>query len=162
VGILESSFIIYLLRTHHKNFNKTIVKRPKVYFYDTALVCYLLGIQNASQINTHPLRGAIFEGMVVTELIKKRTNAGLPINLYYWRDKTGHEIDIIIDNGTSLLPLEIKSGKTINAEFFRNIDYWCNLSGVNKSVLLYAGDQNQKRANQREVINWRSIASRDF
>lgn len=162
IGILESSFIIYLLKPHFKNFNKTIVKRPKIYFYDTALICYLLGIRNVSQLSTHPLRGAIFEGMVVTELIKKRTNAGLPINLYYWRDKTGHEIDIIIDNGSKLVPIEIKSGKTINSEFFKNIDYWCKLSGYNKSVLLYAGEFNQKRSNGKEIFNWKSLITHDF
>lgn len=162
IGILESSFIIYLLKPHFKNFNKTIVKRPKVYFYDTALVCYLLGIRNVSQLKTHPLRGSIFEGMVVTELIKKRTNAGLPINIYYWRDKTGHEIDVIIDNGGKLLPVEIKSGKTLNSEFFKNIEYWSKLSGVEKSVLLYAGEQNQKRTTGKEIMNWRNLRNRNF
>ena len=97
--------------------------------------------------------------MVVTELVKKRTNAGLPINLYYWRDKTGHEIDVIIDNGSKLLPIEIKSGKTFNTEFFKNIDYWCNLSGNEKSILLYAGDQNQQRSNGKEILNWKKIIS---
>lgn len=162
IGILESSFIIYLLKPHFKNFNKTIVKRPKVYFYDTALVCYLLGIRNVLHLKTHPLRGSIFEGMVVTELIKKRTNAGLPINIYYWRDKTGHEIDVIIDNAGKLLPIEIKSGKTLNSEFFKNIEYWSKLSGAEKSVLLYAGDQNQKRTTGKEVLNWRNLMNRDF
>ena len=162
IGILESSFIIYLLKPHHKNFNKTIVKRPKVYFYDSAIVCYLLGIRDNIQLQTHPLRGAIFEGMVVTELIKKRTNAGLPINLFYWRDKTGHEIDIIIDNAGKLLPIEIKSGKTINIEFFKNMDYWSDLSKVKKSMVLYAGAQNQKRSNGRETLNWRSLMTQDF
>ena len=162
IGILESSFIIYLLKPHHKNFNKTIVKRPKVYFYDSAIVCYLLGIRDNIQLQTHPLRGAIFEGMVVTELIKKRTNAGLPINLFYWRDKTGHEIDIIIDNAGKLLPIEIKSGKTINTEFFKNMDYWSDLSKVKKSIVLYAGSQNQKRSNGRETLNWRSLMTQDF
>ena len=162
IGILESSFIIYLLKPHFKNFNKTIVKRPKVYFYDTALVCYLLGIRNVLQLKTHPLRGSVFEGMVVTELIKQRTNAGLPVNIYYWRDKTGHEIDVIIDNGNKLLPIEIKSGKTFNSEFFKNIDYWCNLSGSDKSILLYAGDHNQKRSNGKEILNWKQIIDRDF
>ena len=161
IGILESSFIIYLLKPHFKNFNKTIVKRPKVYFYDTAIVCYLLGIRNVMQLKTHPLRGSIFESMVVTELVKKRTNAGLPINLYYWRDKTGHEIDVIVDNGSKLLPIEIKSGKTFNPEFSKNIDYWCKLSGNIKSILLYAGDQNQKRSNGKELLNWKKIASLD-
>ena len=162
IGILESSFIIYLLKPHFKNFNKTIVKRPKVYFYDTALVCYLLGIRNVLQLKTYPLRGYIFEGMVVTELIKKRTNAGLPINIYYWRDKTGHEIDVIIDNAGKLLPIEIKSGKTLNSEFFKNIEYWTKLSGAEKSVLLYAGDQSQKRTTGKEVLNWRDLMNRDF
>lgn len=162
IGILESSFIIYLLKPHFKNFNKIIVKRPKVYFYDTALVCYLLGIRNVLQLKTHPLRGSIFEGMVVTELIKKRTNAGLPINIYYWRDKTGHEIDVIIDNAGKLLPIEIKSGKTLNSEFFKNIEYWSKLSGAEKSVLLYAGDQSQKRTTGKEVLNWKSLMNRDF
>jgi predicted AAA+ superfamily ATPase len=82
IGILENSFIIYLLKPHFKNFNKTIVKRPKVYFYDTALVCNLLGIQQVAQLQTHPLRGAIFEGMVVTELLKKRTNIGASFLIY--------------------------------------------------------------------------------
>jgi predicted AAA+ superfamily ATPase len=113
-------------------------------------------------LQTHPLRGAIFEGMVVTELIKKRTNAGLPINLFYWRDKTGHEIDIIIDNAGKLLPIEIKSGKTINTEFFKNMDYWSDLSKVKKSMVLYAGAQNQKRSNGRETLNWRSLMTQDF
>lgn len=147
------------MKPHHKNFNKTIVKRPKVYFYDTALVCYLLGIRNISQLTNHPLRGAIFEGMVVTELIKERTNFGLPVNLYYWRDKTGHEIDVIIDNGSELMPVEIKSGKTINTAFFKNIDYWCKLSGYEKSTLLYGGKQNQKRSDGKEILNWKNLIS---
>ena len=162
IGILESSFIIYLLKPHYKNFNKTIVKRPKVYFYDTALVCYLLGIRNISQLNTHPLRGAIFECLVVTELIKKRTNSGLPINLFYWRDKTGHEIDIIVDDLGKLLPIEIKSGKTISTEFFKNIDYWSKLSNTKRSILVYAGEQTQKRSNGKEILNWRSLIGKDF
>lgn len=162
IGILESSFVIYLLKPHFKNFNKTIVKRPKVYFYDTALVCYLLGIRNVLQLKTHHLRGSIFENMVVTELVKKRTNVGLPINLYYWRDKTGHEIDVVIDNGSKLFPVEIKSGKTFNTEFFKNIDYWCNLSGSKHSILLYGGNQNQKRSDGKEVLNWRKISTREL
>ncbi len=162
IGILESSFIIYLLKPHYKNFNKTIVKRPKVYFYDTALICSLVGIQNTQQLNTHPLRGFIFESMVITEMVKKRTNSGLQVNLFYWRDKTGHEIDVIVDNAGKLLPIEIKSGKTINSEFFKNITYWCNLSGTKKSMLLYGGEQSQKRNTGTEVVSWRALINRNF
>jgi predicted AAA+ superfamily ATPase len=159
IGILESSFIIYLLKPHHKNFNKTIVKRPKLYFYDSALVCYLLGIRDNNHLQTHPLKGAIFEGMVITELLKNRTNAGLDINLFYWRDKTGHEVDLIIDNGKTLLPIEIKSGMTISKDYFKNIDYWINLSGSKKAIILYSGVQHQKRSDGKEIMNWRALNS---
>lgn len=157
IGILESSYIIYLLKPHYKNFNKTIVKRPKVYFYDTSLVCSLLGIITVNHLQTHPVRGALFESMIITEFMKQRTNKGLPINLYYWRDKTGHEIDLIIDNAGKLLPIEIKSGKTISNDFFKNIDYWCKLSNEKKSMLLYSGNEYQKRSNGTEVLNWRKL-----
>jgi predicted AAA+ superfamily ATPase len=157
IGILESSFIIYLLRPHFKNFNKTIVKRPKLYFYDSSIVCSLLGITTTDQLNLHPLRGAIFESMVIGEMLKQRTNLGLPINLYYWRDKTGHEIDIIIDDAGKLTPVEIKSGKTISTEFFKHLKYWNNLSGAKKSLLLYAGNEGQKRSDGVEIKNWREL-----
>ena len=155
IGILESSFIIYLLKPHYKNFNKTIVKRPKLYFYDTAIVCSLLRINTVQHLKTHPQRGAVFESMVVTEFVKQRTNKGEQINLFYWRDKTGHEIDLIIDANGKLLPIEIKSGQTINTDFFKNIEYWNKLSKTKKAILLYAGKLNQQRSNGVDVKNWR-------
>ena len=155
IGILESSFIIYLLKPHYKNFNKTIVKRPKLYFYDTAIVCSLLRINTVQHLKTHPQRGAVFESMVVTEFVKQRTNKGEQINLFYWRDKTGHEIDLIIDANGKLLPIEIKSGQTINTDFFKNIEYWNKLSKTKKAMLLYAGKLNQQRSNGVDVKNWR-------
>jgi len=162
IGILESSFIIYLLRPHYKNFNKTLVKRPKVYFYDTGLVCSLLGIITVGQLLQHPLRGSLFECLIVTELLKKRTNAGKQINLYYWRDKTGHEVDVIVDNGTSLLPLEIKAGKTINSEFFKSLTYWNKLSAEQSAFIVYAGTQEEDRSNGISVINWFNMVKRDI
>lgn len=162
VGILESSFIIYLLRPLYKNYNKTLTKRPKVYFHDTGLACSLMGITTARQLNIHPLRGSIFDTFIVSELVKKRTNAGKRINLFYWRDKTGYEIDVIIDNALSLLPVEIKSGKTITSEFFRNMLYWLKLSGEKSGYVLYAGDQEQKRSNGITVAGWERLRERDF
>ncbi len=158
IGLLENSFIVYLLKPHFKNYNKTIVKRPKLYFYDTGLVCNLLGIHTPQQLDLHPLRGFIFENMVVMELIKKRTNLGLPIDLRYWRDKTGHEIDVLIDHKGTLLPIEIKSGKTIVSDYFKNLEYWCALSGEKRSLVLYGGDQSQKRSKGIEVSNWRNLS----
>lgn len=157
VGVLESSFIIFLLKPHYRNFNKTIVKRPKIYFYDTAIVCSLIGIRNIDHLNTHPSRGAIFETMVVSEFVKYKLNRALPVNLYYWRDKTGHEIDLIIDNAGHLTPVEIKSGKTINAEFVKHLNYWKKLSGVKESFLLYGGSQKQLRSDGTAIQNWREL-----
>lgn len=162
IGILESSFIIYLLRPHYKNFNKTLVKRPKIYFYDTGLVCSLLGIVTSNQLSLHPLRGSLFECLVVTELLKKRTNAGRQIDLYYWRDKTGHEVDIIIDNGITMMPVEIKLGKTINGEFFKNLTYWNKLSELKRGIIAYTGEQEEKRSTGIDVLNWFNLIKSDL
>ncbi len=157
IGILESSFIVYLLKSHHKNFKKTIVKRPKIYFYDVGLVCSLLGIKKISHLENNPFRGAIFETMVVSELIKQYTNKGIAPPLYYWRDKTGHEIDIIIDDFNVLTPIEIKSGQTITSHWFKNLKYWTNLSKEENAYVLYAGEQKQKRSNSITIANWKNI-----
>lgn len=154
VGILESSFIIHLLRPHFRNFNKTLTKRPKVYFYDTGLVCFLLGINQEIQLQLHPLRGNIFETFIVAELAKKRTNAGKRINLFYWREKSGYEIDILIDKGTFQIPVEIKSGRTITTEYFKNIKYWLALSKETSGYILYAGTEVQRRTNGITVAGW--------
>jgi predicted AAA+ superfamily ATPase len=162
IGILESSFIIYLLKPHFQNYNKTIVKRPKVYFYDTGLVCSFLRISNVSQLENHPLKGAIFETMIVIEMVKKYTNQGINPPLFYWRDKTGHEIDLIIDKGNLLTPIEIKSSKTINSDFFKNLKYWNHLSKMNKAVLIYSGIQEQNRSDGTLITNWKNISNLGF
>lgn len=162
IGILESSFIIFLLKPHFQNYNKTIVKRPKVYFYDTGLVCSFLRISNVSQLENHPLKGAIFETMVVIEMVKKYTNQGINPPLFYWRDKTGHEIDLIVDKGNLLIPIEIKSSKTINSDFFKNLKYWNHLSKMNKAVLIYSGIQEQNRSDGTLITNWKNISNLDF
>lgn len=159
IGILESSFVVYLLRPHFNSFNKTIVKRPKLYFYDTGVVCSLLNIREHNQLENYPLRGAIFETMVISEMVKKRTNMGLPVDLYYWRDKTGHEIDLLIDNAWVLLPIEIKSGKTIQSEFFKNLIYFKNLSKGKSAYVFYAGDMQQNRTDGTIISNWRNLTS---
>lgn len=156
IGILESSYVIYMLRSHHKNFNKVLVKRPKVYFTDPSLVCHLLEIRSQTQLQTHSQRGAIFEGMIVIELLKQRFNSGQTSNIYFWRDKTGREIDVIMDNGEQLIPLEIKSGMTITSDYFKNIKYWTNLSKQDRALILYQGKQEQKRSDGSHVLNWRN------
>ncbi len=156
IGILENSYIIFLLRPHYMNFRKSLVKKPKLYFYDTGLVCSLLGIYQEQQLENHPLRGAVFETMVVSEMVKHHANRGILPDVFFWRDKTGHEIDLIMEDAGKLLPVEIKSGRTITADFFKNLRYWMKLSGVSGALVLYAGDVVQQRSDGITVKNWRS------
>ncbi|MBK8954039.1 MAG: ATP-binding protein [Saprospiraceae bacterium] len=156
IGILESSFIIYNLKPHHLNFRKTLVKRPKLYFYDTSIVCYLLGIYRTEHLTTHPMRGNIFENMAIGEILKIRTHQGLSPDMYFWRDKTGHEVDLILQMANDIIPIEIKSGQTFNTEFIKQLRYYQNISGCKKSYVLYGGQQNMNRSDGIEIINWRS------
>jgi len=156
IGILESSFIIYLLKAHHKNYKKTIVKRPKIYFYDVGLVCSLLRIKKLEHIENNPFKGALFETMVVIDIVKFYANKGINPPLFYWRDKTGHEIDLIIDNYNKITPIEIKAGKTFMNNWFKNINYWKKLSLQKNAFVLYSGKQEQKRSDGNHVLNWKN------
>ena len=159
ISILEASYIIHLLVPHHSNFNKRLIKSPKLYFYDTGLVSWLIGIHEKSQLTLHPLRGALFETWVVGELLKGRFNLGLHSNLYFWRDSTGNEIDVLFDRGLTLDPLEIKAGQTVTSDFFTGLRKWTALAGekAGRPRLVYGGDDYQKRKDV-EVIPWRKIA----
>jgi len=158
IGVLEASFIIFRLQPHHKNFNKRVVKMPKLYFYDVGLASALLGVQKAKQLEFHPFKGNLFENMVVVELLKQRLNKGKLNNLYFWRNSKGNEIDIIIDNFDELIPIEIKSGKTITKDYFKGLDYWNNLTGFTGGRVIYGGSQYQKRSHGVEVIPFASLA----
>lgn len=159
LGVLQASYIIHFLPPYFKSFNKRIIKTPKLYFYDTGLLCYLLRISTEADLVQHPYRGNIFENFIVNELIKRRFNQGQPSNLYFWRDRTGNELDIIIDEGTSLIPVEIKSGQSIRQDFFKNMEFWKKLTGRSGGVVYYGGEENQKRSNGIEVKSWRTLIS---
>jgi predicted AAA+ superfamily ATPase len=137
--------------------NKRLVKMPKLYFYDTGLVCSLLGITHVDQIPLHPQKGSLFENFAINELVKERFNNNEPHNLYFWRDNTGNEIDIVIDKGTSLYPIEIKSVKTVTADYFKNFDFWHKITGTTEGTVIYGGDQIQKRSNGITVLPWDEI-----
>jgi len=159
ISVLESSFIIYRLYPHHRNFNKRVVKMQKIYFYDTGLLCALLGIQNTQQLNFHPLYGNLFENFIVSELMKYSYNHGKSDNLYFWRDNTGHEIDIIVENSGKLYPVEIKSGKTITEDFFRGLTFWQKISGEKGGAIIFAGETGQRRSNDILIVPWNKINS---
>lgn len=157
ISVLESSFLIFLLKPHHQNFNKRLVKMPKLYFYDTGLVCSLLGLQHAEQLNQYPLRGELFENYIISELVKENLHQGLANHFYFWRDHTGNEIDLIIDDAGKLYPVEIKSGQTINQDYFKGLNFWRKLSGNTLGSLIYGGDLLQKRSNGIQVYPWNKL-----
>jgi predicted AAA+ superfamily ATPase len=159
LSILEASYIIFLLQPYHGNFNKRFIKSPKLYFYDTGLACALLDIKEAQQLHTHYLRGGLIESLVVSNILKHYYNTGLrPHNVYFWRDQTGHEVDVIIQEGQALTPLEIKAGATIVSDFFDGLEYW------NKSTqhtmphgfVIYGGSERQTRS-AGTALSWRNI-----
>jgi predicted AAA+ superfamily ATPase len=157
ISVLEASYILFLVSPHHQNFNKRLIKAPKLYFYDTGLACTLIGIQNSEQLLTHPCRGALFETWAVSELLKKRFNQGLLSNLYFWRDHHGHEVDIILEQGSQLISVEVKAGQTITSDYFSGLHYWQTLSKKNdKAWLVYGGTQRQQR-HHIAVVGWQDI-----
>jgi predicted AAA+ superfamily ATPase len=159
LSILESSYIVYVLHPHFKNFSKRLIKSPKLYFYDTGLACSLLDIENETQLQTHYMRGNLFESFVISELIKHQYNHDKKPNLFYWRDSQGHEIDCLIEKGEQLTPIEVKIGKTLNSDFFENLTYWMELSGsVQKAFLIYGGNETLMHRGI-QVLGWRSIDS---
>ncbi|MEL7124494.1 MAG: DUF4143 domain-containing protein, partial [Bacteroidota bacterium] len=162
LGILQASYIIYLLPPYFKNFNKRIIKSPKLYFYDTGLVCSLLRIRSSETLINHPFRGALFENFIITELLKNRFNAGIPSNLYFWRDQSGTEIDIVLDQGANMFPIEIKAGQTIQPSFFKNLIKWNRLSDQKLGLVYYGGNETQKRSNGLEVRTWKMIGNETF
>lgn len=141
---LKTTYVCFALQPHFKNFNRRIVKTPKIYFYDTGLLCYLLKIREPEQLDSHPLRGQIFENFVVVEKIKSAFNSGQEPHLYFWRDQKGHEIDLVEDRGNSLYPMEIKNSQTFHPSFVANIKYFNALqkaTGKNMGQVIYAGQE---------------------
>lgn len=159
IGVLEASFILFRLQPYHKNFNKRIVKMPKLYFYDTGLAVALLGIESADQLTVHSSRGSLFENLVIVDLLKSRYNNGKSNNLFFWRDSTGNEIDILVDKGISRLPVEVKSGQTLSEESFRGLKFWNRLTQTEGGILIYGGDTIQKRSSGITVIPFNSIGT---
>ena len=152
ISILESSFIIFRLYPHYKNFNKRIVKMPKIYFYDTGLACSLLGIRNKEQLALNPYTGSLFENLIVSEIFKYNFNHYHQPNIFFWRDNTGHEIDIIIEIDNSLYPVEIKSGQTITTEYYKGLLYWNKISETKTGTVIYAGNSSQEGSNNINII----------
>ncbi len=150
LSVLEASFLILLLRPHHENLGKRLMKSPKLYFLDSGLLCFLLGIRSPEEILHHSQRGAIFESLVLSELHKNFLHRGEPSELSFWRDSTGHEVDFVVDLGQGRLGIEAKSAETIAQDFFDGLRYWRGLArGRPASALVYGGD---RRFVQDDVV----------
>lgn len=128
LSILETSFLVFRLRPHHANFGKRVIRTPKLYFHDTGLACYLLGIRETAQLVNHPLRGALFENYVVSEVNKAYANHRRDSPLFFWRDRTGHEVDLLIEEAGELFPVEIKSGQTVAGDMLAGLRWWGSLA----------------------------------
>ena len=160
LSVLEAGYIVFLLQPHHQNFGKRLVKTPKLYFYDTGLAAYLLGISNAEHLSFHPSRGALFENWVIAELLKQRFNQGLASNLYFWRNNTGEEVDVVCEIGGKLQPIEVKSGQTFQSEFLIGLGKWARYAGEASlpAHLVYGGEMGMVR-NNVSVQGWREFAT---
>ena len=159
LSVLESSDLVFLLPPYHRNFGKRLVKTPKLYFLDTGLACWLLGIRSSDVLALHPSRGALFETWIVAEFVKDRFNRGLPADLYFWRDNNGLEADLVFEMGTRLQPVGIKSGQTVTRDYMRAGQASARFAGSEALPpwLIYGGDESYERSGLR-VIGWRDIA----
>lgn len=141
LSVLEASYLVFLLPPYFENFNKRIIKSPKICFFDTGLLCHLLGIGSAAQLETHHYFGNIVENALIVELYKKRANAGIRPAFWFWQDQQGNEVDLVIQENGRLYAVEIKSSQTYNTRLSAGLKRWQNLTGANpdNQYLVYAG-----------------------
>lgn len=155
---LEASFVIYRLQPFFRNNGKRLIKSSKIYFYDTGLACYLLGIENQNHLKAHPLRGNLFENLIVIDFLKNRYNIGKEPNIYFYRDNQQKEVDIVEEAADKLSIYEIKSAKDFHRDFFKGLNYFKKIypNQVNKSQLIYDGEM-EISTTENGIINFRNI-----
>ncbi|MDX3916358.1 MAG: ATP-binding protein [Pseudosphingobacterium sp.] len=158
LSILESSYIIFLLNPYHENFNKRLIKSPKLYFYDSGLLCHLLGIRHQEEVLENRLKGNIFENMVIAEFIKQNAHQYLHQESYFWQDSNQHEIDFLLKKANGFEVFEVKATQTVTPKLFANMDYFNELASPQpvKKTLIYGGEENQQRTKYT-VLSWKDI-----
>lgn len=158
LSILQASYVVYLLPPYFENSRKRLTKSPKMYFCDTGLACTLLGIESAEQLAFDKMRGPLFENLIVVELLKRRLNEGKESNLYFYRDSNQNEVDILVNNGSSLDAIEVKSAMTYNPSFekaLQKVNEWVN-PPVGKRIIIYAGTLEDDKGDIR-LLNYRNM-----
>jgi predicted AAA+ superfamily ATPase len=158
LSILESSYIVFLLHPYHKSYNKRIIKTPKLYFYDTGLACFLLGIRKPEDLDLFEQAGNIFENLIVADFVKRNHHRYLFQEFWFWRDSNGNEVDLLTRDGQYLHIYEIKSSQTLNSRLFHGMDYFSAASTekIGTKTLIYGGDESQERT-QYKVRTWMDI-----
>jgi predicted AAA+ superfamily ATPase len=158
LSILESSYILYRLQPYHRNFNKRLIKSPKLYFYDTGVACSLLGIRDENQVTLHYMKGALFENLIINEFIKRNLHRGDNRQPYFWQDNHGKEIDCLLVDGENVTPVEIKSGKTLSTSYFDNLKYWRPLASLpeDQGYVVYGGEQSMQ-TGAGTFVGWRHL-----
>ncbi len=167
ISVLEASYLCVVVPAWHQNQHKRWVKAPKLHFLDSGLVCHLLGVVDDTQLTTHPLRGAIFESWVASEIWKALTNRGIAPQLVHFRQTQGREVDIGILRGRSLTLVEVKSGATVNPDYFNSLRAVREELAATKqfddiaAAVVYGGETAQRRTDAA-VVPWSAIAQRDW
>ncbi len=158
LSVLEASYLVVRLPPYHRNFGKRLVKTPKLYFLDVGLMAWLLGIRDATSIQTHAARGALFETFVVSECLKQRFNAGQSADLYFWRDSAGHEVDLLYETPQGMQAIEVKSGSTFASDWPDAIQKWQKFAvgAALPPVIVYGGEGRYERQGC-QVIGWRAL-----
>ena len=159
LGLLETSYIIYQLQPWYNNMNKRIVKSPKLYFYDTGLLCHLLGIKSITALQKHRVYGAIFENWAITEIRKNNFNAAQSDGMYYFRDSAGNEVDLIIEKNGEPTAIEIKAGTKTNNSMFRGLQYWQKYQPRSHCVLLHGGKAHEIMHERMSLLPWTEVAN---
>lgn len=158
ISILEASYIAYRLQPYYKNTGKRLIKSPKIYFYDTGLLCSLLHITSVRELAQHFGIGGIFENFIISECKKEISMNNVSTGVYFYRDNHGNEVDLVFDTGSALLPLEIKSSTTFSNNFFKGFDYWRrHVDKRSHGVVVFAGDTTQQ-VGENELVSWRDFS----
>jgi predicted AAA+ superfamily ATPase len=161
LSILESTYVVRLLQPFHENYNKRIVKSPKLYFYFTGLACALINIKTSNELQLSHFRGALVENFIILEFLKNSLNFGDGHTFFYWHDNNGVEIDLIQQIGSALIPIEIKSAQTYTKEFSSNLKKFMTYSKISRGLVIYDGPQTFQGSDGVDVANWREALARD-
>ncbi len=157
IGILESSYVLFRLPPFHPNFNKRVVKSSKLYFYDTGVLCYLLGLNSRSVLTKSHFYGAIFENFIIAEAKKNRFNKDQSGELFFVRDAIGNEVDLVIQRGQELLPVEIKGSGRLKSDDTAGLKWFNRVFRQQGGVIIYTGNQDKDLGNQMSQLNWKSV-----